>query len=56
MEALRGDRTSQMIAAAQRGYPNQVSGLQRQAVGRLGQLFAGGATVAPSRSTDDAGT
>ena len=31
MEALRGDRTSQTIAAAHRGYPNQVSGLQRQA-------------------------
>ena len=41
MEALRGDRTSQMIAAAQRGYPNQVSGLQRQAVGRLGQAVCG---------------
>ena len=43
MEALRGDRTVQAIAAKHQVHPNQVSGWKRQAVGGLQELFAGGA-------------
>ena len=43
LEALRGDRTIQTIAAKHQVHPNQVSGWKRQAQGSLEELFAGGA-------------
>ena len=43
MEALRGDRTVQAIAAKHEVNPNQVSGWKRQAQDGLRELFAGGA-------------
>ena len=44
LEALRGDRTIQAIAAKHQVHPNQVSGWKRQAVDGLQELFAGGAS------------
>ena len=41
MEALRGDRTIQTIAAKHEVHPNQVSGWKRQAQAGLQELFAG---------------
>ena len=41
MEALRGDRTIQAIAAKHEVHPNQVSGWKRQAQEGLREMFAG---------------
>ena len=41
MEALRGDRTIQAIAAKHEVHPNQVSGWKRRAQAGLQELFAG---------------
>ncbi len=41
LEALRGDRTVQAIAARHGVHPNQVSTWKRQAVDGLGEVFAG---------------
>ena len=41
LEALRGDKTIQEIAARHRLHPNQVSTWKRQAVEGLGQVFSG---------------
>ena len=43
MEALRGDRPIQAIAAEHEVHPNQVSGWKRQALEGLQEVFAGGA-------------
>ena len=43
VEALRGDRPIQAIAAKHEVHPNQVSGWKRQALEGLQELFAGGA-------------
>ena len=43
MEALRGDRPIQAIAAKHEVHPNQVSGWKRQALEGLQEVFAGGA-------------
>lgn len=43
LEALRGDRTIQAIAAEHAVHPNQVSDWKRQAVDGLHDLFATGA-------------
>ena len=43
LEALRGDKTVQEIAARHQVHPNQVSIWKRQAVDGLGEVFAGGA-------------
>ncbi len=43
LEALRGDRTVQEIAAKHKVHPNQVSGWKRQAVDGLGEVFSNGA-------------
>ena len=43
MEALRGDRPIQAIAAKHAVHPNQVSGWKRQAQEGLREVFAGGA-------------
>jgi len=43
LEALRGDRTIQEIAARHKVHPNQVGTWKRQAIDGLGDVFAGGA-------------
>ena len=40
LEALRGDRTIQELAAKHEVHPNQVSAWKRQAVEGLGEVFA----------------
>ena len=51
LEALRGDRTIQEIAAKHRVHPNQVSTWKKQAVDGLSGVFSGGAsTQGPSES------
>ena len=49
VEALRGDRPIQAIAAKHEVHPNQVSGWKRQALEGLQEVFAGGAS---SRNAD----
>ena len=44
LEALRGDRTIQEIAAKHRVHPNQVSTWKKQAVDGLSGVFSGGAS------------
>ncbi len=48
LEALRGDRTVQEIAAKHRVHPNQVSTWKRQAVDGLGEVFSNGVDRARS--------
>jgi len=43
LEALRGDRTIQEIAAKHKVHPNQVSGWKRQAMDGLNEVFSNGA-------------
>ena len=43
LEALRGDRTIQEIAAKHKVHPNQVSSWKRQAVDGLDEVFSNGA-------------
>ena len=43
LEALRGDRTAQEIAAKHKVHPNQVSTWKRQAVDGLNEVFSNGA-------------
>jgi len=43
VEALRGDKTIQEIAARHKVHPNQVSTWKRQAVDGLSQVFSNGA-------------
>ena len=43
LEALRGDRTIQEIAAKHKVHPNQVSGWKRQAMDGLNAVFSNGA-------------
>ncbi len=43
LEALRGDRTIQEIAAKHKVHPNQVSTWKRQAIDGLGEVFSNGA-------------
>jgi len=42
LEALRGDKTVQEIAAKHEVHPNQVSAWKRQAVEGLGEVFSSG--------------
>ncbi len=42
LEALRGDRTVQEIAAKHKVHPNQVSTWKRQAIDGLGEVFSNG--------------
>ena len=44
LEALRGDRTVQEIAARHEVHPNQVSTWKRQAMDGLDEIFGGGRT------------
>ncbi len=46
LEALRGDKTIQEIAARHKVHPNQVSTWKRQAVDGLGEVFSNGADQA----------
>ncbi len=46
LEALRGDRTIQEIAARHKVHPNQVSTWKRQAVDGLDAVFSNGAEKA----------
>ena len=48
LEALRGDRTVQEIAARHQVHPNQVSTWKRQAVDGLDESFAAGSRPRPS--------
>ena len=48
LEALRGDRTVQEIAAKHKVHPNQVSTWKRQAIDGLGEVFSNGADRARS--------
>ena len=43
LEALRGDKTVQEIAARHQVHPNQVSAWKRQAMEGLGAVFSNGA-------------
>ena len=43
LEALRGDRAIQEIAARHKVHPNQVSTWKRQAMDGLGEVFSNGA-------------
>jgi transposase len=43
LEALRGDKTVQEIAARHQVHPNQVSAWKRQAVEGMGAVFSNGA-------------
>ena len=43
LDALRGDRTIQEIAATRKVHPNQVSSWKRQAMDGLGEVFSNGA-------------
>lgn len=43
LEALRGDKTIQEIAAKHKVHPNQVSGWKRQAIESLSAVFSNGA-------------
>ena len=42
LEALRGDRTVQEIAAKHKVHPNQVGTWKRQAIDGLGEVFSNG--------------
>ncbi len=46
LEALRGDKTVQEIAARHKVHPNQVSAWKRQAMDGLGAVFSTGAEKA----------
>ena len=48
LEALRGDRTVQAIAAKHEVHPNQVGTWKRQAVEGLDEVFARGGSPGPS--------
>ena len=48
LEALRGDRTVQEIAAKHQEHPNQVSTWKRQAIDGLGEVFSNGVDRARS--------
>jgi transposase-like protein len=52
LEALRGDRTVQEIAAKHKVHPNQVSTWKRQAIDGLGEVFSNG--VDRARSSHEA--
>ena len=43
LDALRGDKTTQEIAARHKVHPNQVSAWKRQAIEGLGEVFSNGA-------------
>lgn len=50
LDALRGDKTIQEIAARHKVHPNQVSAWKRQAMDGLGAVFSNGAERSRSDS------
>ncbi len=46
LDALRGDKTIQEIAAKHKVHPNQVSSWKRQALDGLGEVFSNGSNNA----------
>ena len=51
LEALRGDKTVQEIAARHQVHPNQVSTWKRQAMDGLSEVFSNGADPSPRHWT-----
>ena len=51
LEALRGDKTIQQIAAKHKVHPNQVSAWKRQAMDGLSAVFSNGAEIRPAWTT-----
>ena len=52
LEALRGDRTIQEIAARHKVHPNQVSAWKKQALEGLGAIFEQGTGKSDDRETE----
>ena len=53
LEALRGDKTIQALAARHKVHPNQVSAWKRQAMDGLGEVFSNGSERSrPDRETE----
>lgn len=50
LEALRGDKTVQEIAAKHQLHPNQVSTWKRQAIDGMADVFSGGKQSGPTES------
>nr|WP_144389855.1 transposase [Phaeobacter sp. 22II1-1F12B] len=50
LEALRGDKTVQEIAAKHQLHPNQVSTWKRQAIEGMADVFSGGKQSGPTES------
>jgi transposase-like protein len=50
LEALRGDKTEQEIAAKHRLHPNQVSTWKRQAIDGMADVFSGGKQSGPTEA------
>ena len=50
LEALRGDKTVQEIAAKHQLHPNQVSTWKRQAIEGMADVFAGGKQIGPTEA------
>ena len=53
LDALRGDKTIQQIAAKHKVHPNQVSTWKRQAMDGLGTIFSNGADKAHADHEDE---
>ena len=50
LEALRGDKTVQEIAAKHQLLPNQVSTWKRQAIDGMADVFSGGKQIGPTEA------
>jgi transposase len=50
LEALRGDKTVQEIAAKHQLHPNQVSTWKRQAIDGMADVFSGGKQSGPTEA------
>ena len=50
LEALRGDKTVQEIAANHQLHPNQVSPWKQQAIDGMGDVFSGGQQSGPTEA------
>ena len=52
LEALRGDKTVQEIAAKHQLHPNQISTWKRQAIDGMADVFSGGKLLSPDLYTN----